>query len=73
VAAFLPQIFGRMSQYTKELKMGEVKNITLVVEQGVLQIFAAGIIYFAALAKAGAQLPQLELNLIATELSRHTK
>jgi predicted regulator of Ras-like GTPase activity (Roadblock/LC7/MglB family) len=73
VAAFLPQIFGRMSQYTKELKMGDVKNITLVVEQGVLQIFAAGIIYFAALAKTGAQLPQLELNLIATELSRHTK
>lgn len=73
LAAFLPQIFGRMTQYTKELKMGEVKHITLAVEQGVIQIFNAGIIYFAALAKTGAELPKLELNIIATELSRHTK
>lgn len=73
VAAFLPQIFGRMSQYSRELQMGELRSLTFAVEGGTLQIFAAGIIYFAALGKPGVPLPQLELNLIATELSRHTK
>lgn len=73
IAAFLPQIFGRMHQYTRELKMGELMSVTFTVEHGTLQIFNAGIIYFAALGKAGASLPVPELNLIARELSRHTK
>jgi predicted regulator of Ras-like GTPase activity (Roadblock/LC7/MglB family) len=73
IAAFLPQIFGRMNQYARELAMGELRSLTFTVEGGSLQIFAAGIIYFAALGKPGVPLPQLELNLIATELSRHTK
>jgi predicted regulator of Ras-like GTPase activity (Roadblock/LC7/MglB family) len=73
VAAFLPQIFGRMNQYTKELKMGELQSVTFTVEKGALQIFAAGIIYFATLSKPEQALPIYELSLIARELSRHTK
>jgi predicted regulator of Ras-like GTPase activity (Roadblock/LC7/MglB family) len=73
IAAFLPQIFGRMNQYSKELRMGDLKSVAFAVEGGTLQIFNAGIIYFAALARTGAPLPLHELNLIATELSRHTK
>ena len=73
IAAFVPQIFGRMSQYTRELQMGEAKGVNFTVETGTLQVFNAGIIYFAALGKAGAILPLAELRLIATELSRHTK
>ncbi|HEY0457222.1 MAG TPA: roadblock/LC7 domain-containing protein, partial [Verrucomicrobiae bacterium] len=73
IAAFLPQIFGRMHQYTRELKMGELQSVTFTVDSGTLQIFNAGIIYFAALGKPGASLPVPELNLIARELSRHTK
>jgi predicted regulator of Ras-like GTPase activity (Roadblock/LC7/MglB family) len=73
IAAFLPQIFGRMHQYTRELKMGELMSVTFAVENGTLQIFNAGIIYFAALGKQGMTLPVPELNLIARELSRHTK
>ena len=73
IAAFIPQIFGRMNQYSKELKMGELRSVSFSVEGGTLQIFNAGIIYFAALGKPGASLPFPELNLIATELSRHTK
>jgi predicted regulator of Ras-like GTPase activity (Roadblock/LC7/MglB family) len=73
IAAFLPQIFGRMNQYARELRMGELRSFSFFVEQGTLQIFAAGIIYFAVLSKAGQTLPQVELNVIATELSRHTK
>ncbi|HUR47782.1 MAG TPA: hypothetical protein VMZ27_17995, partial [Candidatus Saccharimonadales bacterium] len=73
ISAFLPQIFGRMHQYTRELKMGELMSVGFTVEQGTLQIFNAGIIYFAALCKQGETLPAAELNLIARELSRHTK
>jgi predicted regulator of Ras-like GTPase activity (Roadblock/LC7/MglB family) len=73
IAAFVPQIFGRMSQYTRELQLGEAKGVSFTVESGTLQVFNAGIIYFAALGKTGANLPIPELRLIATELSRHTK
>lgn len=73
VAAFLPQIFGRMSQYTHELKLGDLHSFAFSVDQGSLQIFNAGIIYFAALSQPGAPLPFQELNLIAKEIGRHTK
>ncbi len=73
IAAFLPQIFGRMSQYTTELKMGELRSVTFSVDEGSLQVFNAGIIYFAALGSLGAPLPIRELNLIVKEISRHTK
>ena len=73
IAAFIPQIFGRLTQYTKELQMGEVRTVSFGVESGTLQIFNAGIIYFGALGLHGGSLPVEDLTLIATELSRHTK
>jgi predicted regulator of Ras-like GTPase activity (Roadblock/LC7/MglB family) len=73
IAAFVPQIFGRLNQYTRELQLGDTRAISFSVESGTLQVFNAGIIYFAALGKPGALLPIPELQLIATELSRHTK
>jgi predicted regulator of Ras-like GTPase activity (Roadblock/LC7/MglB family) len=73
IAAFVPQIFGRMSQYTRELQLGDTRGVSFTVESGTLQVFNAGIIYFAALSKTGAPLPLPELQLIATELGRHTK
>lgn len=73
VAAFVPQIFGRMTQYTKELQLGDTRAVSFAVESGTLQIFNAGIIYYAALSKPGATLPLADLQLIANELSRHTK
>ena len=69
----MPQIFGRMSQYTRELQFGEASAVSFTVDGGTLQVFSAGIIYFAALGKPGVHLPLPELQLIATELGRHTK
>ena len=43
------------------------------VSGATLQIFNAGIIYFAALSQQGAALPIAELTLIAKEIGRHTK
>jgi predicted regulator of Ras-like GTPase activity (Roadblock/LC7/MglB family) len=73
IAAFVPQIFGRLNQYCKELQMGEADAIGFTVEAGTVHVFSAGIIYFAALSKPGELLPLPELQLIASELSRHTK
>ena len=71
--SLLPQIFGRMTQYTTELRMGELSSVTLAVDQTTFLIFNAGIIYFAVLSLPGAPLPLPELNLIVKEIGRHTK
>ncbi|HKX63471.1 MAG TPA: roadblock/LC7 domain-containing protein, partial [Verrucomicrobiae bacterium] len=73
IAAFVPQIFGRLNQYSKELQLGEASATSFTVESGTVQIYNAGIIYFAALSKKGETLPGNDLQLIAAELSRHTK
>jgi hypothetical protein len=73
IAAFVPQIFGRLNQYSKELQLGEASATSFTVEAGTVQIYNAGIIYFAALSKKGETLPGNDLQLIAAELSRHTK
>jgi predicted regulator of Ras-like GTPase activity (Roadblock/LC7/MglB family) len=73
IAAFLPQIFGRMKQYTNELKMGELQSVAFSVESGTFLVFNAGIIYFAILSHLEAQLPLPELTLIVTEIGRHTR
>lgn len=73
IAAFLPQIMGRMSQYAKEFTMGELECVALTVEECTIRIYNAGIIYFAALGRPDGELPTGSLKLIASELSRHTK
>ena len=73
IAAFVPQIFGRMNQYSKELQMGDTRAVSFTVDCGTVQVFNAGIIYFAAYGKSAALLPLAELQLIAAELGRHTK
>jgi predicted regulator of Ras-like GTPase activity (Roadblock/LC7/MglB family) len=69
VAAFLPQIYGRIIQYTKELKLGEPGNLTLMIENVPLQIFKAGSSFFTVIGRAGENLPKAQLNAIATRLS----
>ena len=73
LAAFIPQMFGRMSQYTRELSMGNLRCLTLCVEKGPVQVYSAGLIYFAVLGNNGTTLPTEDLAIIANELSRHTK
>ena len=73
IAAFVPQIFGRMNQYSRELQMGDTTAVSFTVDAGTIQVYNAGIIYFAALGRPGDLLPLRELQLIAGELSRHTK
>ncbi|MBI5387549.1 MAG: roadblock/LC7 domain-containing protein [Verrucomicrobia bacterium] len=70
VAAFLPQIFGRMGQYTKELNMGHLRSISLAVEGGCWQISKQSNIYLAVLTRPEKLLPVPTLATIAEELNK---
>ncbi len=73
IAAFLPQMFGRMNQYTKELGLGSLERLTLSVESGEWQVFKCPDIYFAVLGKRGEALPLNLLAQVAAELSSQSK
>jgi predicted regulator of Ras-like GTPase activity (Roadblock/LC7/MglB family) len=70
VAAFLPQIFGRMGQYTKELNMGSLRGITFAVEGGNWQFVKEPNIYFAVLCRPDKALPLAHLATLAAELNK---
>ncbi len=73
LAAFLPQIFARMSQYTTEMSLGDLENLTFTAGGVPWQVIKAGNVYFAALGRAGEALPAAQLNAIAAELGRQNK
>jgi predicted regulator of Ras-like GTPase activity (Roadblock/LC7/MglB family) len=73
IAAFLPQMFGRMNQYTKELALGPLQQLTLGVESGQWNVFKGEAIYFAVLGKRGETLPLNLLAQVAAELSSQSK
>jgi predicted regulator of Ras-like GTPase activity (Roadblock/LC7/MglB family) len=73
IAAFLPQMFGRMNQYTKELALGPLQQLTLGVEGAQWHVVKCPNIYFAVLGKHGDSLPLNLLAQIAAELSSQSK
>lgn len=73
VAAFLPQVFGRMAHYTRELKFGEPSYAGLVLEAYSLHIYKTGNVYFLAMGRAGEQAPLAQLIAIAAQLERQSK
>jgi predicted regulator of Ras-like GTPase activity (Roadblock/LC7/MglB family) len=72
VAAFLPQIFARLNQYSGEMKLGDVDDLLFTTHGAHCQIYRLGYIYFAVLGKAGEALPWHELHLVTEELARQT-
>ena len=70
LAAFLPQIYGRVSQSTKELRMGELNNLNFTVGNVPWKIFRIHGVFFAAFGRAGEQLPTAQLARLAAELDR---
>jgi predicted regulator of Ras-like GTPase activity (Roadblock/LC7/MglB family) len=73
LAAFLPQIFAKMSQCTKELRMGELNNLNFTVGNVPWKIFRVNAIFFAAFGRAGEPLPTAKLAALAAELDRKNK
>jgi predicted regulator of Ras-like GTPase activity (Roadblock/LC7/MglB family) len=73
IAAFLPQMHTRMSQYAKELKLGGTENITIVIDHVPLRIFKVGNVYFAAVGRTREPLPEPHLDIIASHLGPQSK
>ena len=53
LAAFLPQIFERVNQSTRELRMGALNNVNFTVGNVPWKIFRVNSVYFAAFGRAG--------------------
>ncbi|MBI2946470.1 MAG: roadblock/LC7 domain-containing protein [Verrucomicrobia bacterium] len=70
VAAFVPQMFSRVTQYATELGLGEPRHLTFSIEDTPLLIFKSGCVYFAVLGRARENLPGLQLRTIAAALPR---
>jgi predicted regulator of Ras-like GTPase activity (Roadblock/LC7/MglB family) len=73
LAAFLPQIFGKISQCTKELRMGELNNLNFTVGNVPWKIFRVNAIFFAAFGRPGEPLPTAQLVALAAELDHKPK
>jgi predicted regulator of Ras-like GTPase activity (Roadblock/LC7/MglB family) len=73
ISAFLPQMFSRVMQYSKELKFGEANNLTVIVDNVPLKIFKAGGVFFTVLGRAGESLPEPHLSIIAAQLGPQNK
>ena len=70
LAAFIPQIFERMNQSAKELRMGALNNVSFTVGNVPWRIFRVNSVYLAAFGRAGEALPTAELARLAGELDR---
>jgi predicted regulator of Ras-like GTPase activity (Roadblock/LC7/MglB family) len=73
LAAFLPQIFGKINQCTKELRMGELNNVNFTVGNIPWKIFRVNAIFFAAFGRAGEPLPTAQLAALAADLDHRPK
>jgi predicted regulator of Ras-like GTPase activity (Roadblock/LC7/MglB family) len=73
LAAFLPQIFARITPCTRELRMGELNNLGFTVGNVPWKIFRVNAIFFAAFGKAGESLPTSQLAALAAELDHKPK
>jgi predicted regulator of Ras-like GTPase activity (Roadblock/LC7/MglB family) len=73
LAAFLPQIFSKVSQCTKELRMGELNNINFTVGNIPWKIFRVNAIFFAAFGRVSEPLPTAQLAALAAELDHKPK
>ena len=73
LSAFLPQLFNKMGQCTRELRMGELNNLNFTVGNVPWKIFRVNAVYFAVFGRAGQPLPTAQLAALAGELDRKNK
>lgn len=70
MAAFLPQIFGRLSNYSGEIQLGALTALTLRAGPAPVTIFKTGGIYLTVMGKPGDTLPDAVLHQVAAELAK---
>ena len=69
LAAFLPHIFSKVNQSTRELRMGDLNNLNFTVDNVPWKIFRVHQIFFAALGHAGKPMPTDQLATLAHKLT----
>jgi predicted regulator of Ras-like GTPase activity (Roadblock/LC7/MglB family) len=72
-AAFLPQIYGRITHYTKELKLDSPRSLTINVQDMPIQISKAGNIFIMVISKEGQDFPAHHLKAICSQLEKQSK
>ncbi len=70
VAAFLPQIFGRLTHFATELKLGDLSSVMLIMDNSPWIIFRTGKVYFAVVGNPGEALPLPQLMAIVADIKR---
>jgi len=70
LAAFLPQLFARVNQCSRELRMGDLNNLSFTVGNVPWKIFRVNAVYFAAFGRASEPMPSVQLAALAAELDR---
>ncbi|HWI58745.1 MAG TPA: roadblock/LC7 domain-containing protein, partial [Bacillota bacterium] len=70
IAAFLPQIFSRLGQYTQELHMGDLNALEFLVGKVPWKVFRLNEVFFVAFGREGEPLPSAPLASLATELGQ---
>jgi len=73
LAAFLPHLYGKVTQCTQELRMGELNNLKFTVGNVPWKVYRVNALYFAAFGKTGEPLPGGELHALVMELDRKAK
>ena len=73
MAAFLPQMFGRLAHYAGEIQLAPPTALTLLAGQTPCTIFKTGALYLAVLGKPGATLPDALLQRLAAELAKRNQ
>lgn len=73
LAAFLPQIFSKVGSCTKELRMGDLNNVSFTVGNVPWKIFRVNAIFFAAFGTSSQPMPTVQLAALAGELDRKNK
>ncbi|MCS7090048.1 MAG: hypothetical protein RMN51_04590 [Verrucomicrobiota bacterium] len=73
LAAFLPQIYSKVSQCTQELRMGALNNLSFTVGNVPWKVFRVNNLFFAAFGHAGQPMPTAQLAALAAELDRKPK
>jgi len=73
LAAFLPQIFTKVGSCTKELRMGDLNNVSFTVGNVPWKIFRVNAIFFAVFGHAAKPMPTAQLAALAAQLDRKSK
>lgn len=70
IAGFMPEIFGRINQFSKDLRLGEIQTLSFSTGAVQCQVFRSGKVCLGILNRAGEAFPPASADLILKELNR---